>query len=60
MSYILALRRILEGAKANNLSAVLTFIDFKEAFDSIHRGIFMKILRAYSIPDAIVNLILID
>ena len=56
-SHILALRRILEGAKAKNLSAVLTFIDFKKAFDSIHRGILMKILRAYGIPDAIVNLI---
>ena len=44
-------------AKAKNLSAVLTFIDFKKAFDSIHRGILMKILRAYGIPDAIVNLI---
>ena len=40
-----------------NLSAVLTFIDFNKAFDSIHRGILMKILRAYNvIPDAIVNL----
>ena len=56
-SHILALRRILEGAKAKNLSAALTFIDFKKAFDSIHRGIFMKILRAYGIPDTIVNLI---
>ena len=56
-SHILALRRILEGAKAKNLSAVLTFIDFKKAFDSVHRGLLMKILRAYGIPDAIVNLI---
>ena len=50
---ILALRRILEGAKAKNLLAVLTFIDFKKAFDSIHRGILMKILHAYGIPDVI-------
>ena len=35
----------------------MTFIDFKKAFDSIHRGILMKILRAYGIPDTIVNLI---
>ena len=57
LSHILELRRIVEGAKAMNPSAVLTFIDFKKAFDSIHRGILMKILRAYGIPDAIVNLI---
>ena len=56
-SHILALRRILEGAKAKNLTAVMTFIDFKKAFDSIHRGILMKILRAYGIPGAIVDLI---
>lgn len=56
-SHILGLRRILEGAKAKNLSAVMTFIDFRKAFDSIHRGILMKILRAYGIPDTIVNLI---
>ena len=56
-SHILALRRILEGAKAKNLPAVLTFIDFKKAFDSVHRGILMKILRAYGLPPVIVDLI---
>ena len=35
---ILALRRIIEEVKRNNLAAVLCFIDFKKAFDSIHRG----------------------
>lgn len=37
-SQILALRRIIEEVKLNNLSAVITFIDFKKAFDSIRRG----------------------
>ena len=50
VAQILALRRIIEGVKANNLKAVLTFIDFKKAFDSIHRGKMMKILKAYGIP----------
>ena len=56
-SHILALRRILEGAKAKNLTAVMLFIDFKKAFDSVHRGLLMKILRAYGVPEELVRLI---
>ena len=33
----------------------MTFIDFKNAFDSIHRGKLMKILRAYGTPERIVQ-----
>ena len=47
---ILALRRVLEGVRGRNLSAVIIFIDFKKAFDTIHRGKLFKILRAYGIP----------
>ena len=54
---ILALRRIIEGVKSRNLSAIITFIDFRKAFDSIHRGKMLKILRAYGIPDELVNAI---
>ena len=43
---ILALRRMIEEVKKDNLSAVLCFIDFKKAFDSIHRGMMVKILKA--------------
>ena len=48
-SQILALRRLIEGIKDKNLLAIIIFIDFKKAFDTIHRS---KILRAYGIPDA--------
>ena len=54
-SHILALRRILEGIKERNLAAVLTFIDFKKAFDSVHRGKMLKILRAYGTPEQLVD-----
>ena len=50
ISQILTLRRIIEGVKANNLPAVLTFIDFRKAFDSVHRAKMMRILKAYGIP----------
>lgn len=33
----------------------MTFIDFKKAFDTIHRGKLMQILRAYGIPARIVQ-----
>ena len=51
---ILALRRIIEGVHEKNLSAVITFIDFKKAFDTIHRGKMVKIRLAYGIPEIIV------
>ena len=56
-AHILALRRIIEGVKRNNLKAVILFVDFSKAFDSIHRGKMMKILRAYGIPEQLVNAI---
>ncbi|XP_072042892.1 uncharacterized protein [Amphiura filiformis] len=34
VSHILALRRIIEGVKAKNLPAIITFIDFRKAFDT--------------------------
>ena len=51
---ILSIRRLIEGIKSKNLSAVLTFVDFKKTFDSIHRGKLMEILRAYGIPEKVV------
>ena len=57
VSQILTLRRLIEGIKSKNLPAILTFVDFKKAFDSIHRGKLMEILTAYGIPAKIVSAI---
>ena len=46
MGHILALRRLMEGIKSNNLPAIITFIDFRKAFDTIHRSKMLKILKA--------------
>jgi hypothetical protein len=54
---VLVLRRLIEGIKRRNLSAVITCIDFKKAFDPIHRGKMLKILEAYGIPTSIVQAI---
>ena len=56
-SHILAIRRLMEGAKKKSLPTVMTFIDFKKAFDTIHRGKMFKILKAYGIPDILVTAI---
>ena len=54
-SQILALRRLIEGVKDNNLEAVLIFIDFKKAFDTIHIGKMLAIMKAYGIPEELVT-----
>jgi hypothetical protein len=54
---ILALRRLLEGVQARKLPAVVTFVDFRKAFDSIHRVKMCKILSSYGIPAKIVSAI---
>ena len=56
-SQILALRRIIEGVKDKNLEATLVFIDFKKAFDTVHRGKMLQILKAYGLPDELVSAI---
>jgi len=51
-SQILAL---IEGVKSNNLSVVLLFLDFRKAFDSIHRDKMFSILKAYGLPDEMIQ-----
>ena len=42
---MLVLRRIIEGAKEFNLKAIITFIDFSNAFDTIHYGQMFKMVK---------------
>ena len=55
VAQILTLRRLAEQIKSKNLSAIITFVDFRNAFDSIHRGQLEEILRAYGVPVEIVD-----
>lgn len=41
---------LTEGINSKNLPAVLKFVDFRKAFESIHRGMHMEILTVYGIP----------
>ena len=40
----------IEGVKSHNRKAIIVYADFKKAFDSVHRGMMMKILQAYDTP----------
>ena len=40
IAHIIALRRIIEGIKSNDLNAVIIVVDFKKTFDSIGSYIF--------------------
>ena len=44
---MLIIRRIIEGTEAKNLEVILLFVNFSEAFYSIHRGNMEQILLAY-------------
>ena len=55
VSQILIYHCVIEEVKEHNLSAVLTFIDFKKAFDSINRDRMFDVLLAYGIPSQIVK-----
>jgi len=54
---ILALRRLIEEVNARNRSAIILYVDFKKAFDSIHRGKMLKILKTYEVPPNLLSAI---
>ena len=57
-SQILTIRQILEGGHRKNLEAIILFINFSKAFDSIHRGKMEQILLIYSLPKETITAIM--
>ena len=51
---ILTLLRLIEGIKAKNHPAIVTFLDLRKVFDSIYIG---KLMAAYGVSAAIVSAI---
>ena len=56
-SQILTICRIL-GVRAKNIEAIISFIDFFKAFNSIHRGKMELILLAHGLPNEAVATIM--
>ena len=54
---IFVLRSIIEQCEEWRKSLVLNFVDFRKAFDCIHRPTMWKVLKHYGIPSKIVSLI---
>ena len=50
IAHILALRRLIEEVKSHSRKAIIIFVDFKKAFDSVNRREMLRILKAYDIP----------
>ena len=53
---IYTLRHIIQQSLEFQQDIYINFIDFKKAFDSIHRDSLWKISRSYGIPDKYINL----
>ena len=49
-AHILAIRRVVEGIQNRNKKAIIVYVDFRKAFDSIHKGMMITILIDYDIP----------
>jgi hypothetical protein len=54
---IFTLRNIIEQCTEWQRQLYINFVDFEKAFDSVHRESLWRILRAYGIPQQIVDII---
>ncbi|XP_013399160.1 uncharacterized protein LOC106165493 [Lingula anatina] len=54
---IFALHNIIEQCLEWNTPLYINFVDFKKAFDSVHRETLWKILLSYGVPPKIITLI---
>ena len=54
---IFSLNQVIEKCLDQQLPCLINFIDFKAAFDSVHRPSLWEILKIYGIPSKIINLV---
>jgi len=54
---IFSLRQITEKVPEGQRPVILNFVDFRKAFDGVHRPALWKILEQYGIPSKVVSII---
>lgn len=54
---ILSLKWIMKHQRSRSKNLVITFVDFKKAYDSIHRESLLKILQEFGLHQKLINLI---
>ena len=52
---VMALRCFIETCRATNMNALLVFVDFRKAFDIIHRSSIPVILSQYNVPICLIS-----
>ncbi len=50
------MRTIIEQSLEYQTPLIISFIEFKKAFDSIHRESLWKTLKVYGVPDKFINI----
>ena len=55
---VMALRCVIDTCRVTNMTASLVFVDFRKAFDTIHRSSIPVILSQYNVPNCLISYII--
>ena len=52
---LMALRCVIDTCRVTNMTASLVFVDFRKAFDTLHRSSIPVILSQYNVPNSLIS-----
>ena len=52
---LMALRCVIDSCSVTNMTASLVFVDFRKAFDTLHRSSIPVILSQYNVPNCLIS-----
>ena len=52
---VMALRCVIDTCRVTNMTASLVFVDFRKAFDTLHRSSIPVILSQYNVPNCLIS-----